>query len=151
MIDIGELSRRSGVAASALRFYEDQGLLTSRRQGTRGKRIYARDTLRRVAFIRAAQTLGLNLSAIRDVLAELPAARTPTAADWARLSGSWQSLIDERIAHLERLKTALVSCVGCGCLSLAVCRIFNAGDQLSAEGSGARLLSGPARVQTNRS
>jgi MerR family transcriptional regulator, redox-sensitive transcriptional activator SoxR len=140
MIDIGELSRRSGVAASALRFYEERGLLTSHRPG-RGRRRYTRDTLRRVAFIRAAQTLGLNLSAIREVLAELPFERTPTAADWSLLSSSWQTIIEERIRHLERLKTALVSCIGCGCLSLDVCHIFNAGDRLSSGGSGARLLN----------
>ena len=147
MIDIGELSRRSGVAPSALRFYEDRGLLTSERSG-RGRRGYTRDTLRRVAFIRGAQTLGLNLGAIREVFAGLPAERTPTAADWAQLSASWQSLIDQRIAHLERLKTALVSCIGCGCLSLEVCHIFNAGDRLSVDGTGARLLSGPTKVRT---
>ena len=139
MIDIGELSRRSGVAASALRFYEERGLLTSHRVG-RSRRRYPRDTLRRVAFIRAAQTLGLNLGAIGEALARLPAGRTPTAADWTMLSSSWQSLIDDRIRRLEQLNSALVSCIGCGCLSLEVCHIFNAEDHLGAGGAGARLL-----------
>jgi MerR family transcriptional regulator, redox-sensitive transcriptional activator SoxR len=149
MIDIGELSRRSGVAASALRFYEERGLLASQRSG-RGRRKYTRDTLRRVAFIRAAQTLGLSLSAIREVLAGLPGERTPTAADWARQSPAWQALIDKRIANLERLKTALVSCIGCGCLSLDVCHIFNAGDRLSTEGTGARLLTDLTFIEIER-
>lgn len=140
-IEIGELARRAGVAASALRFYEAQGLL----QGSRtagGRRQYPREALRRVAFIRAAQAVGLRLDEIRAALATLPGARTPTQADWARLSRRWQPLLDERIAALTRLRDQLSSCIGCGCLSLRRCALYNPGDAAARLGAGPRYLLG---------
>ncbi|WP_077033692.1 redox-sensitive transcriptional activator SoxR [Pelomonas sp. KK5] len=140
-IAIGELATRSGVAASALRFYEEAGLLTSGRSDS-GRRRYPRSVLRRVAFIRAAQAVGLTLDEIRAALATLPDARTPTQADWQRLARGWQPLLDERIAALTRLRDRLGSCIGCGCLSLTKCALYNAGDQAAAKGSGPRYLLG---------
>ena len=140
-IPITELARRSGVAASALRFYEAQGLLGAQRSAS-GRRHYARCELRRVAFIRAAQAVGLTLEQIRAALATLPDARTPTQADWARLSRGWQPLLDERIAALTRLRDQLASCIGCGCLSLKRCGLYNPGDAAAALGSGPRYLLG---------
>lgn len=140
-ISIGELARRSGVAASALRFYEDAGLLESGRSAA-GRRQYPRSVLRRVAFIRAAQAVGLSLDEIRVALASLPEARTPTQADWERLSRGWRPLLDERIAALTRLRDQLSSCIGCGCLSLSRCPLYNPGDQAGANGTGARYLLG---------
>ena len=140
-IPIGELARRSGVAASALRFYEDAGLLLSGRSEA-GRRRYARSALRRVAFIRAAQAVGLSLEEIRSALASLPDGRTPTPADWQRLSRSWQPLLDARIAALTRLRDQLGSCIGCGCLSLSKCALYNPGDRAAARGAGARYLLG---------
>ena len=140
-IPIGELARRSGVAASALRFYEDAGLLLSGRSEA-GRRRYARSTLRRVAFIRAAQAVGLSLEEVRSALASLPDGRTPTPADWQRLSRSWQPLLDARIAALNRLRDQLGSCIGCGCLSLSKCALYNPGDRAAARGAGARYLLG---------
>lgn len=138
-IPIGDFARRAGVAASALRFYESQGLITGGRSAG-GRREYARGELRRVAFIRAAQACGLSLGQIRDALATLPGGRTPNAADWQRLSRSWQPLLDERIAALTRLRDQLASCIGCGCLSLRRCRLYNPGDEAAALGSGPRFL-----------
>lgn len=143
-IPIGELARRSGVAASALRFYEDQGLLRSQR-GAGGRRHYARADLRRVAFIVAAQRLGLSLQAVGAALASLPEGRTPTAADWARLSRGWRPLLDARIAALTRLRDQLDACIGCGCLSLKSCALYNPGDAAGAMGSGPRYLLGDRR------
>ncbi len=140
-IEIGELARRSGVAASALRFYETQGLLSGTRTAA-GRRQYPRDMLRRVAFIRAAQAVGLSLDHIKAALATLPGARTPTQADWQRLSRGWQPLLDARIAALTRLRDQLSSCIGCGCLSLRRCALYNPGDVASARGSGPRYLLG---------
>jgi MerR family redox-sensitive transcriptional activator SoxR len=140
-ITIGELARRSGAAASALRFYEDQGLLA----GTRtpgGQRQYPRDVLRRVAFIRAAQSVGLSLEQIRAALASLPGQRTPTKADWERLSQAWRPLLDQRIAALVALRDQLSSCIGCGCLSLRRCALYNPGDAAQRRGAGARYLLG---------
>jgi MerR family transcriptional regulator, redox-sensitive transcriptional activator SoxR len=140
-ISIGELAKRSGVAASALRFYEDEGLIESTR--TQGQqRQFKRDVLRRVAFIRVAQTVGLSLQDIRDALASLPLKRTPTQADWARLSSAWQPLLDNRIQTLIRLRDQLSSCIGCGCLSLKVCALYNPNDAASSHGSGPRYLLG---------
>jgi MerR family redox-sensitive transcriptional activator SoxR len=146
-IAIGELSRRSGVAASALRFYEEQGLIASHRSAG-GRRHYARSELRRVAFIGAAQNVGLSLEQIRAALAGLPEGRTPTAADWARLSRSWRPMLDARIAALTRLRDQLDACIGCGCLSLKTCALYNPGDAAAAAGSGPRYLLGdrPPRV-----
>jgi len=142
-LTIGEVARRSGVAPSALRFYEEQGLIGSARSAGRQRR-YARQVLRRVAFIRVAQSVGLNLDEIRRVLAALPDGRTPNRADWARLARGWQPLIDERIAALERLRGRLTSCIGCGCLSLKVCRLYNPDDAAGERGAGARYLAGDA-------
>lgn len=141
MVLIGELARRSGVAASALRFYEDQGLLGSQRN-VAGRRQFARGDLRRVAFIRAAQAVGLTLDQIRDALASLPDGRTPTQKDWVRLSSAWRPLLDQRIADLTRLRDQLTSCIGCGCLSLSRCALYNPGDIAARRGSGARYLLG---------
>ena len=138
---IGELARRSGVAASALRFYEVQGLLTSQRNAA-GRRQYARGDLRRVAFIRAAQAVGLSLDQIRAALSSLPDGRTPNQKDWIRLSSAWRPLLDQRIADLTRLRDQLSSCIGCGCLSLSTCALYNPGDVAATRGNGARYLLG---------
>jgi MerR family redox-sensitive transcriptional activator SoxR len=140
-ITIGELARRSGVATSALRFYESRGLISSSRTGGRQRR-FARPTLRRVAFIQAAQRVGLSLEEIATALHTLPERRTPTKADWALLSRSWRSLLRSRIAELETLQTRLTSCIGCGCLSLKTCGLLNLNDRAAARGSGARYLLG---------
>jgi MerR family transcriptional regulator, redox-sensitive transcriptional activator SoxR len=141
VLTIGEFARRAGVAASALRFYEAQGLLVGGRSEG-GRRHYPRSALRRVAFIRAAQAVGLTLEQVRAALAELPDGRTPTQADWQRLSGTWQPLLDARIAALTRLRDQLASCIGCGCLSLTRCALYNPGDAAAARGPGARYLMG---------
>ncbi len=138
-ITIGDLARRAGVAASALRFYEEQGLITGARSSS-GRRQYPRHVLRRVGFIRAAQALGLGLAEIRATLQGLPDERTPTKADWERLGRAWQPLIDARIAALQRLRDRLASCIGCGCLSLKSCALYNPQDQAAAQGPGARFL-----------
>jgi MerR family redox-sensitive transcriptional activator SoxR len=135
----GELSERSGVAISALHFYEREGLIQSRRT-TGNQRRYSRDALRRVAFIRTSQRVGLALSEIRAALATLPAARTPTKKDWSRLSRAWRSDLDHRIEQLQRLRDTLDECIGCGCLSLKSCALHNTEDHLAEEGSGARIL-----------
>lgn len=140
-LPIGELARRAGVAASALRFYETQGLMSSQRSAG-GRREYRRGDLRRVAFIRAAQAVGLSLEEIRAALDTLPDDRTLTQADWQRLSRSWQPLLDERIAALTRLRDQLASCIGCGCLSLKACALYNPGDLAATRGSGPRYLLG---------
>ena len=136
---IGDLAARSGVAASALRYYETEGLIRSTRTGGNQRR-YQRSELRRVAFIRIAQQVGLSLEEIREALATLPENRTPTKADWSRLSGRWRTRLDERIALMERLRDRLTGCIGCGCLSLQRCSLINPDDVLSAEGSGPRRL-----------
>ena len=138
-LTIGELSARSGVAASALRYYERIGLIHSIRTGGNQRR-YGRSELRRVAFIRIAQRVGVSLDDIAEALAGLPDSRTPTKADWARLSATWKAQLNERIALLERLRDRLSSCIGCGCLSLQRCTISNPGDELAAEGPGPRNL-----------
>jgi MerR family redox-sensitive transcriptional activator SoxR len=140
-LPIGELARRSGVAASALRFYEQQGLMSSRRSAG-GRREYTRADLRRVAFIRAAQAVGLSLDEIRAALATLPDGRTLTQVDWQRLSRSWQPVLDHRIAALTRLRDQLASCIGCGCLSLKACALYNPQDAAAVRGSGPRYLMG---------
>ena len=140
-ITIGELARRSGVATSALRFYESRGLITSSRTNG-GQRRFARPTLRRVAFIQAAQRVGLSLDEIATALHTLPERRTPTKADWAVLSRAWRALLRSRIAELETLQTRLTSCIGCGCLSLRTCGLLNANDRAAALGDGARYLLG---------
>jgi MerR family redox-sensitive transcriptional activator SoxR len=144
LLTIGELSRRSGVAASALRFYEDRGVISSQRSSS-GHRRYTRGMLRRVAFVVFAQRIGLTLEEIRSELAKLPTNYTPNGADWARLSATWRKRIDERIAELRRLRVGLTECIGCGCLSLSRCHIANAGDRLARRGSGARFWIGDKR------
>lgn len=141
MITIGELAKRAGVAASALRFYEDEGLLESSRT-TGQQRQFKRDALRRVAFIRVAQSMGLSLQDIRAALATLPLKRTPTKADWARLSRGWRPLLDERIQTLTQLRDQLTSCIGCGCLSLKTCALYNPNDAAKIRGNGPRYLLG---------
>ncbi|MEU5263502.1 redox-sensitive transcriptional activator SoxR [Amycolatopsis sp. NPDC021455] len=139
-LTVGELSRRSGVPASALRFYEDEGLIHSRRTAGNQRR-YRRDTLRRVTFVRMSQRVGMPLSKIREVLALLPDDRTPTRADWTRISQCWQEDLNARIRRLEQLRDQLDDCVGCGCMSLAKCRLANPGDRLGAEGPGPRRVA----------
>ncbi|MGW6598586.1 redox-sensitive transcriptional activator SoxR [Streptomyces sp. NPDC055036] len=136
---VGELAERSGVAPSALRFYEREGLISSRRT-TGNQRRYSRDTLRRVAFIRTSQRLGIPLATIRDVLALLPEDRTPTKEDWARISECWRDDLDRRIRMLRRLRDSLTDCIGCGCLSLDRCVLSNPGDELASHGPGPRRL-----------
>lgn len=145
VLAIGELARRAGVAASALRFYEQQGLIAGGRSAG-GRRLYPRHVLRRVAFIRAAQAVGLGLGEIRAALDSLPDGRTPTPADWQRLGRAWQPLLDERIAALQRLRDQLASCIGCGCLSLKACALYNPADRAAAQGAGARYLAGDRPV-----
>lgn len=140
-LPIGQLARRSGVAASALRFYEEQGLISGARSAG-GRRQYPRHVLRRIGFIRAAQSLGLGLAEIRAALAGLPDGRTPTKADWQRLSRGWRPLIDARIAALQRLRDQLDACIGCGCLSLKACALYNPDDGAARRGSGPRYLLG---------
>ena len=139
LLSVGELAQRAGVAASALRSYEEQGLIRSGRSPG-GHRQYPRDMLRRVAFIRAAQAVGLSLGDVKSALATLPAGRTPTPADWRALSAAWLKNLDARIALLQRLRDQLDGCIGCGCLSLKVCPLRNPWDELGEEGPGARLL-----------
>ena len=140
LMAIGEVAARSGVAVSALRYYEAEGLVSCRRTSG-GARRFPRSVLRRLAFIRAAQNVGLSLPEIRDALATLPENRTPTARDWARLSRTWRARLDEQIAALEQLRDGLSACIGCGCLSLSRCALSNAGDVAGNHGPGARWLS----------
>ncbi|KIF70568.1 transcriptional regulator [Streptomyces sp. AcH 505] len=142
-LTVGQLSARSGAAVSALHFYESKGLITSRRTSGNQRR-YGRDALRRVAFVRAAQRLGIPLATIRDALGQLPEERTPTRADWARLSEAWRSELDERIKQLGRLRDTLTECIGCGCLSLETCALSNPGDVFGDRMSGSRLYPGRA-------
>jgi len=140
-ITIGELASRSGIATSALRFYEERGLISPER--TPGnQRVYPRPTLRRVAFIRAAQEVGLTLDEIGQALAALPTDRTPAKRDWQRLSAAWRDRLDDKIVELEQLRDNLTGCIGCGCLSLKTCRLLNPGDRIATNGSGARFLLG---------
>jgi MerR family transcriptional regulator, redox-sensitive transcriptional activator SoxR len=141
LLTIGELSERTGVAPSALRFYESEGLIASERSGG-GQRRYPREVLRRVSFIRIAQKVGLSLDEIGASLASLPASRTPNKADWARLSQSWAPQLDAHIAMLQRLRHELTECIGCGCLSLRSCALYNHDDVAAALGSGPRYLLG---------
>ena len=137
LLTIAEVSRRSGVASSALRYYEDRGLITSERAGS-GHRRYPRAVLRRIAFVVFAQRVGLTLDEIGLELANLPPDRAPNRRDWSRLSGQWTSRIDERIAELERLKSGLTECIGCGCLSLDRCALANPDDRAARRGPGPR-------------
>jgi MerR family redox-sensitive transcriptional activator SoxR len=138
---IGEVARRSGVASSALRFYEERGLISSERAGS-GHRRYPREVLRRIAFVVFAQRVGLSLAEIAQELGRLPPGHTPTRSDWSRLSRAWAGRIDERIAELERLKAGLTECIGCGCLSLDRCKLANPGDRAGRLGPGPRFWIG---------
>jgi MerR family redox-sensitive transcriptional activator SoxR len=141
LLSIGEVAERTGVSVSALRFYESEGMVTPTRSAG-GQRRFPRDALRRIAFIRVAQRVGLTLDEIRTALATLPEQRTPTAADWARLSRAWKTHLDERIRLLEGLRDELSSCIGCGCLSLHACKLYNPDDRARALGQGPRYLLG---------
>jgi MerR family redox-sensitive transcriptional activator SoxR len=149
LLTIGEIARRAGLATSALRYYERQGLVSATRTSG-GQRRYRRNMLRRLAFIRAAQNVGLSLGEIRTALETLPAQRTPTTADWARLSDSWRSRLDEQIAGLTALRDGLTACIGCGCLSLGRCKLSNPNDGAAAYGAGARYLSPALRRLPDR-
>ncbi len=137
-----ETSARAGVSVSALHFYEREGLIVSERTAGNQRR-YHRDVLRRLAFVRASQQLGISLARIRQALATLPGDRSPTKADWARLSRSWRDDLDARIDQLTRLRDSLDGCIGCGCLSLRSCALYNAGDELASDGPGPRRLLRP--------
>lgn len=141
-LTIGDFAVRSGVAPSALRFYERQGLIRSSRTGGNQRR-YERAELRRVAFIRIAQQVGVSLDEIRDALASLPENRTPTKADWSRLSARWRRKLEDRIALMERLRDQLTGCIGCGCLSMQRCTLINPRDRLAAGGPGPQALLNP--------
>ncbi len=140
-LTVGQVAARSGVAVSTLHFYEAKGLIQSRRTAGNQRR-YRPDTLRRVAFIRVGQRVGIPLRVIAAALAELPSDRPPSRRDWERLSTAWRAQLDDRIAHLIRLRDDLTDCIGCGCLSLDRCALRNPGDLLAAEGPGSRLLLG---------
>ncbi|MBV9035708.1 MAG: redox-sensitive transcriptional activator SoxR [Acidobacteriaceae bacterium] len=137
LLTISEVSRRSGVASSALRFYEERGLIQSQRSGS-GHRRYSRAVLRRIAFIVFAQRMGLSLEEIGTELTRLPENRVPERSDWAKLSARWTQRIEESIAQLERLRASLTRCIGCGCLSLKECQLSNPGDQAGRLGPGPR-------------
>ena len=139
LLTIGAMSERTGVAHSALRFYEAERLICSTRTDG-GQRRYSRDMIRRVSFVRAAQQVGLSLEEIRAALDELPDNRTPDHADWERLAASWRPRLDAQIRMLERLRDKLSGCIGCGCLSLQKCRLFNPDDEVAARGPGARYI-----------
>ncbi|WP_028744944.1 redox-sensitive transcriptional activator SoxR [Rhizobium mesoamericanum] len=141
MLTITDVSRRSGVASSALRYYEERGLITSERAGS-GHRRYHRSVLRRVAFIIFAQRIGLTLEEIGAALGKLPADHVPSRQDWSRLSGEWAKRIDERIDELQRLRSGLTECIGCGCLSMDRCRLANPADVAGRKGPGPRYWLG---------
>ncbi len=145
LLTIGELAERAGCATSAVRYYESLGLISATRTSG-GQRRFRRETLRRLAFVRAAQNVGLTLDEIREALAELPGARTPTKADWTRVSASWRARLDQRIEALTALRDGLTACIGCGCLSLRRCALSNPQDIAASLGPGARYLPAEARA-----
>ena len=140
LLSVGDVARRSGLAVSAIHFYERKGLIAADRTGGNQRR-YGRDVLRRLALIRAAQEVGLPLSEVADALKTLPAGRSPTPADWRRIANGWADRLDARIRVLQRLRHDLDSCIGCGCLSMKRCQLFNPADRLSEEGTGGVALS----------
>ncbi|MEV6598895.1 redox-sensitive transcriptional activator SoxR [Actinoplanes sp. NPDC051346] len=142
LLTIGDMAARSGVAPSALRYYEREGLIRSTRTGGNQRR-YERHELRRVAFIKIAQQVGVSLEEIRGALAALPENRTPTKADWARLSARWRRKLEDRIAVMQRLRDELTGCIGCGCLSLQRCKLINPQDQLAERGEGPQMIINP--------
>ena len=146
-LTIGEVAERAGVATSALRFYEDKGLIVSSRTAGNQRR-FKRQVLRRVALIRAAQSAGLSLDAIANALAAHPQSSSPTARAWAAMSSQWRDDVDRRIDELMALRDQISSCIGCGCLSLDACGLFNPGDQAAGTGTGARYLQGESRPST---
>jgi MerR family redox-sensitive transcriptional activator SoxR len=145
LLPIGEVAHRAGMATSALRYYEQVGLLDPARNSG-GQRRYPRSTLRRLAFIRAAQNVGLSLDEIKAALATLPEARTPTVADWTRLSRAWRARLDAQIEGLTALRDGLTSCIGCGCLSLRTCLLYNPRDVAGDDGAGAQFLPDSLRA-----
>jgi len=145
-LTIGEVAERTGVATSALRYYETIGLISSERTSGNQRR-YPRSTLRTVSVVKAAQSVGLSLDEVRESLASLPGGRTPNASDWSRMARGWRSQLEARIASLEALRDELGECIGCGCLSLRACALFNPSDRAAASGSGARYLSGDPRPE----
>ena len=145
-LTIGEVAERSGVATSALRFYETKGLIRSDRTDGNQRR-YPRAVLRRVALIRAAQEVGLSLGEVGQALLALPHEKTPTKGDWEKLSRGWRDRLDQQIAELEALRDELTDCIGCGCLSLKSCNIFNPADAIAERGTGPRYLLGDERIQ----
>lgn len=149
LLTVSEVSERSGFAPSALRFYEREGLVHATRT-TGNQRRYQRNVLRRLAFVRAARNVGLSLEEVAAALAELPDGRTPTRADWARLSRSWRSRLDDQIAALAKLRDGLDSCIGCGCLSLKKCAMSNPDDVAASDGPGATYLPPPLRRAPRR-
>jgi MerR family redox-sensitive transcriptional activator SoxR len=149
LLTITEVARRSGVASSALRFYEDRGLIASERTGA-GHRRYPRAALRRIAFIVFAQKIGLSLEEIGVELSKLPRNRVPERSDWGKLSAGWTRRVDERIAELERLRAGLTQCIGCGCLSLQQCQLANPGDSVGRSGPGPRFWIGKSRGARSR-
>lgn len=146
-LSVGQVAQRSGVAVSALHYYERHGLISSTRSATNQRR-YDRGTLRRLAFIRASQGVGISLAQIRAALDGLPEARPPTAEDWAEVSRGWRADLDARIAQLQALRDNLTQCIGCGCLSLRTCHLNNPRDNLGRQGSGARRLLGNSQSPT---
>lgn len=145
-LTVGQVAARAGLRVSALHFYEQQGLISSTRTAGNQRR-YARDVLRRLALVRLAQRVGIPLARVREELDLLPSGRTPTRADWARLSTAWRDELDERILRLQQLRDDFTGCIGCGCLSLDACGLANPGDRLGDEGPGARrLLDGRGRA-----
>ena len=136
---VGEVARRAGVSVPTLRYYEDRGLLSPAHDAG-NRRVYPRSVLRRLAFVAAAQRVGLSLDEVRECLSRLPGDRTPTRRDWTRLSGAWRVRVDRRIRELESLREDLDGCIGCGCLSLRRCALYNRGDEAAAEGHGPRWL-----------
>jgi MerR family redox-sensitive transcriptional activator SoxR len=149
LLSITEVARRSGVASSALRFYEQRGLIASERSGS-GHRRYPRAVLRRIAFIVFAQKIGQSLEEIGGELSKLPHNRVPERSDWAKLSAGWTRRVDDRIAELERLKAGLTQCIGCGCLSLQQCQLANPGDSVGRSGPGPRFWIGKSRGARSR-
>lgn len=144
LLTISEISRRSGVAASALRFYEERSLIKSQRAGS-GHRRYPRDVLRRIAFIVFAQRIGLTLEEVGAELGRLTTDRVPEGSDWAQISTRWSERVDERIAELQRLRGGLTGCIGCGCLSLAKCKLVNPNDRARLKGAGPYVWNGEPR------
>ena len=149
LLSIGEVAERTGVTTPTLRYYEAEGLIASVRTAGNQRR-FERDVLRRVSFVRIAQQVGLGLDEIRDHLDSLPQGRTPTKADWARLSRSWRPRLDAQIAVITRLRDQLDECIGCGCLSLKACRLYNPDDAAARFGAGARYLLGDPPAGTSR-